>query len=532
MKSIQKIVAFSIFGSIIALHGMGKNEVQSFSPIASLKSLATTVIARQINPHTSVVNALNAFNSQLFNHSDIAHSIAEALAQQEQPTLRTILRSQRPLLLNIKRFKQFPENLYPLTNNGLYVRSKKDGYNPDMSDPLYAGVAQLIPDPLAQNAPTQFFQIYSNPNGTKYFDDMEAQYRAAANSPGICIWDKKTGACVNDGKAICKKLLAKYPQIANPDPELHDFFLYGICPDDSIAWCRFIYNSDQRQHQAVCAFHIESNKLLHVALGVTLGQHSYSGKLCTLLETNNHISIMYTNHSRKMMLSNGNFIISGISPQDDYLLLMHQIGTDILNLKSKKLHPLTLNNQPLYLSNGIYNPLNVDGTLLANLKENQIYILKVHTNELICTFPAPNADEEDTHYRLLFNPDSTQLLTLKVSFAPSKNYDNTYYHLKVFDIASQGCVEELDEQQIANGDDATDFILCNEGDYLLLPNRQLLLRPQGLVRRLSPKELLGLLILEKQKTEQLPANPFIIALLKQNPIAQIRELINRRYNPS
>lgn len=523
MQIISQIIILGILYFPI-LNGMRKDQ-QLFQP-QPLVSLAATALAKEIDPIQSLDKTYNAFKNANKIDSAIASLISNALLKRNQITLRTILQSQIPLTLQIDRYEQYPENIYASNTSGLYVRSKKEEYS-ELPDPLYAGIAQLIPDPFAQNAPHQFFQIYSNPNGTKYFDDDECE--RDASSRGICIWDKKSGARLNDGKAIRAKLLAKYTQIAEKDPELHDFLLYGISSDDSVAWCRFLYLSDVYK-ECVCAFKVDNNELLCHALGTQLDPLSHSGKFC-LLKKNNSVEIVNSNTGSTELTFTQHAIVTGISPQDDYALVSRPeaVGTHVLNLETKELTQLTLDNNQFFLKNGIYNPLSRDGSLIAVLENNQIHILKVRTNELVCTIPAPNNEDDDTHYNLLFSPDSTQILTLKITFAASNNYDDTSYHLTTFDIATQQPVEILDASQIENGDDGDDFIFCNEGDYLLLPNGQLRIQPQGLVNHLSLQELIGLLILEKQKTQQQPIDATIIHYLQKNQFPKIQELIGRRY---
>jgi hypothetical protein len=513
-------------------NGMEKPKALKLSQPLALKVQAAMVIAKAIDPSVSMTNALHTFNNSHKIASSIDSLISHALLERNRPTIHALLRSQNPLRLQIRRFEEHPENLYPLTTSGLYVRSKIDGYNPDCPDPLYAGIAQLIPDPLTQNAPLQFFQVYSNPNGTKYFDDNETQDGRNASSAGICIWDKKSGARLNDGKAIRAKLLAKHPQIANLNSELHNFFLYGISSDEEIAWCRFVYNSaDNTVQEGVCAFRVNDDEIIRVSLDACLcSPLSYSGKLCAVYN-NNSITLVDSNTGLNPLPLSIQYSVRSVSPKDDYAIIENKNipGTSILNLETKELTQLTLNNNQFNLANGRYNPLSRDGSLIAVLENNQIYILKVHTNELVCTVPAPNNEDNDTYYNLLFSPDSTQILTLKITLAASNNYDDTYYHLTIFDIATQQPVEILDASHIENGDYKDDFIFCNQGDYLLLPNGQFRIQPQGLVRHLSLQGLIGLLILEEQKKQQQPIDATIIQYLQKNQPPKIQELIACRY---
>lgn len=508
----------------------------------SLKSLAATVIAHSISPTKSVMSAMHAFNSTLLNQPEIANAIGHSLAQQEQEALRNILKSQNPLLLQINRFTVFPHNLYPLTAHGLYVRSKVDGYDPEAPDPLYAGIAQLIPDPLAQNAPIQFFQVYSNPNGKTYFDDDETETGRDETSRGICIWDKKTGVCINDGKVVRAKLCVKYPQIINLNPGLRDFFLYGMSANDLNAWCRFVYNTPGEIKNGLCVFRIQDNEILDISLSCDgIGPLSPSGTLCPVyMPTNPNNLIKHTDcisepiqlpHGRPQAATELFRYIRAISPCDNHALLScirspHLPAcTQVVNLQTKDTHVLTIDNQHIQLGNGTRTPLNHDGTLLAIEKNNKINILQILTNTVLWSLPIyPNL--KDGEFRLLFSPDSTQLLAYNTN-----NDDDNTDSLVVFDIASHKPIEKLDEQHIQQKTlcDIEDFIFCNEGDYLLLPNGQLCIQPQGLVSHLSFKELIGLLILEHQKITHLPFTQEIQSCLHNNQFPQLQRLFKIRY---
>lgn len=528
MQIISQIIILGILISFSILNGMKKDQ-KLFQP-KSLNSLAAEALAKEIDPTQSLEKAFDTFKIAHKIPLAIAPLISNALLKRNQTPLRAILQAQIPLTLQINRFKQFPKNVYPLTESGLYVRSKKESYH-NLPDPLYAGVAQLVPDPLTQSAPSKFFQIYSTPKGTNYFDDDDNQYRTPQNTRGMSIWNIETGTQVSTGSNIKDQICKIYPALAQSNKGFPDLMLYGLSSDHSVAWCRFVYLSDSDVYkEGMCAFKIDNNELLYHALDTRLRPLSHSGKFC-VLQKNNSVEIAYSNTGSPKLALTQNALIAGISPQDDYAIVSRQdiVGTYIVNLKTKGLSNLTLNCQPFDLVNGICNPLNKDGSLIAVLENNQIYILKVLTNELVGTLPAPNSEDDDTNYHLLFSPDSTQILTLKVTFAVSNNYDDTYYQLTVFDIATQQPVEILDASQIANGDDKNDFIFCNAGDYLLFPNGQLRIQPQGLVNCLSLQELVGLLILEAQKKQQKPLHAAVIQRLQQNQFPKIQELIARRY---
>ncbi|CAN5158682.1 hypothetical protein BH09DEP1_BH09DEP1_0150 [soil metagenome] len=495
----------------------------------SLRYLAASLIARQINPANSYPTALRKFSSPLMNNNSVTPLIKDALCKQAQSQLTTILKSQVPLSLAVERFDQYPAHLYPLTTHGLYVRTKKEGYDPDCPDPLYQDIAKLIPDPLNQNAPTQFFEVYSNPNGTKYFDDDDDQWRTPENSRGMCIWDTSSGAFISNGSEIQKKIRKRFPALSAADPEFPDLLLYGLCPTDMIAWARFVYLSDNQYKNGTCAFNIADNSIILLTLDNTLSLLRHSGKLSAIKENNNNISsVLLAGDPSKIALScNEDASTIWISPCDNYALcnVSNEQAVHVIDFTTSKRHQLTIEGKPFYLGNGIYNPLNSDGSLMAVLQGNQIYLLKVLTNELICTLPAPLPETDDTFYNLLFSPDSKHLLALKVK----EGADDVSYNLTVFDIASQQCVEELTQEQITHSPYATDFIFCNGGDYLLLPNGQLRIQPQGLAHHLSLKELLGLLILENQKTNNVPIDSAIFRLLQQNPLTKIRDLMQSRY---
>ena len=69
-------------------------------------------------------------------------------------------------------------------------------------------------DPASKNASTHFFQVCSNPGGTKYFDDYDEDIFSTDQESlfGIHFWDKASGECVNDGEKVQEKLRELFPR--------------------------------------------------------------------------------------------------------------------------------------------------------------------------------------------------------------------------------------------------------------------------------------------------------------------------------
>lgn len=523
-KNIYLKLFMNVFGLIFTLDGMEKPETfKTFQP-ASLTLLSASALAKSIDPGLSPQNALTALGNTHKIPENVAPLISHALFERHQNTLRTILKSQPPINLNIERLPEIPTNLFSLTGHGIYSRSKKDMCNAETghSDPLYAGIAQLAPDPLIKNAPYNFFQVYSQRYSNVCFDDTDDARTLSANSPLIGIWDKRTGTLLNDGKEIQKKLLAKYPQISEHDAKLPLFFLQGISSDDSVAWCRFLYCFNHKYIEGACGFIIKNNEIIFESIeDLELNPLSPDGNFATL-SARNSSTIIQTKSGEKLV-SYSDLEVKGFGPLDDYMLVKFQTQGhgELLccNFKTKEIHNLNLS-----ISNGRYDQLNSDGALIATAVEFQIFVLNMFTNKIVCTFPAPDMEEDDTYYSPLFSPDSKQLLVLKV-----KNAQVASYHLWVYTIANQELVEELTSKEIIDGDNLSDFIFCNEGNYLLFPNGQLRIQPRGLANHLSLTELLGLLILEQQKATNMPLCESIVTLLQQNEFPILKDLFKKRY---
>lgn len=530
----MKIIVYLTFSVILpAILTASEASSQKLFQPQSLTSLAAMAIAQHIDPARPLTKA-PTLNPSLIR-PEIAPHVAFALAKRNEKKLYDILKSQTPLTIQVKDFEQYPQNVYSLEgNSGLYVRQRKDAYHVDNKRRFYPGIAQLIPDPISveQNAPTTFFQVYSNPCDTKYFrdDDREGQWKSNENI-GICIWDKKTGMCINDGSVVKEALRARYPQIAAHDSHFPDLMLYGLSPNDSIAWTRFVYTLNRRIHEGLCAFDVENNTIVRSAINEELKDVSHSGRLCVITDQNNHIWAVSSNDpSIAELLANSNSInLEEIAPCDNYFIIRITRNNGrsyptILHRGTTKVNRLTIEGQ--LFSVYCLEALSSDGKLLAITKDSTGYIFKISpgSNQMIHTIPLPELAHST--YRLLFSPTSTKLLALKIH---EPDEDTTHYSLKVFDVATEECMHELTEQEIAATPDKFDFIFCNGGNYLLLPNGQLFMQPQALLNHLSLQQMLALLTLEHLKTQNFPLNQKLVQFLQQHPYPKICELITKRY---
>lgn len=531
----MKIICYLIL-SIIVLIQLNASEVpvqKVFQP-KSLTSLAAEVIAQNIDPARPLTKTIKNINPSLIR-PEVAPHVAFALAKRNEKKLYDILKSQTPLTIQINDFEQYPENIYSLEgNSGLYVRQRKEAYHPDGKRRFYPGIAQLIPNPITieQNAPITFFQVYSNPQGTKFFsdDDKDGQWREDENNIGICIWDRLTGACLNNGSVIKEKLRERYPQLAKDDPYFPDLMLYGLSSDDRIAWTRFVYILNRHVHEGLCAFDIENNTIVKSAINERLIDVSHSGRIGIIEDQNNYMWAVLTNNPScvRFLAGSNSDTLEEIAPCDNYLitrLTLHngRLYPTILHIATRKSNLFTIQEQAF----SIYcmEALSSDGKLLAIKKDDTGYIFNISpdSNHMVHTIPLPEL--EHSIYRLLFSPANTKLLALKIQ---EPDEDTTRYSLKIFDITTKECVQELTEQEIAATPDLYDYIFCNNGEYLLLPNGQLFMQPQALLNHLNLQQLLALLTLEHIKSQNSPLNPALVQFLQHAP-AKIRELVAKRY---
>lgn len=511
----------SASASIIVLHFFGMElPSETLRQPPTLKQLAAIAYAPQIDPAHSINNATAALNGGIINQSEVGPFIAQALAQKNQKTLRDILKSQTPLNIQIERFKQYPSNLTTVTNYGFYVctRHHEDELNPER---LYRGMPKLIPDPLTNGSPTKFIKLFSNSSGTKCFDD--GNFITQGGTKGICIWDKTTGECVTNGSIIGQKIQEFFPDETKEITE-DRLSLFGLSDDDKIAWINFI---DNECNAVPCAFNIETHQIAENLPDESISHISLSGKLCAF-----RTAIRSTREPDKKLIDPTipDFQIKEISPQDNYVIYAKSPynvdNPQVLVFATGTVHSLTIDSKPIKLYGNV-SQLSSDGSLLAVLHKKNICVLNILTNRLAGKIPA-TIENEDTLHFFSFSPDNKHLFVLRVDYN-NKTPKESAYHLQTFETYTQTCVDEFDTVGIAADNQLYDFTLCNNGDYLLLSNGQLLLQPQGLASHLTPKELLGLLILEHQKAHSTPINPEILALFQQNKAPQIRELIARRY---
>lgn len=520
MKNIHKNLLLSILGTTFAFNGLEKPVAHKLFQPASLTILAASSIADMIDKSTLI-----AFNDAHNVPAHIVSILSRALLQRHKQKLRNILKSQIPTKIKVLDLStdcnesgEFPVSLYPLQRKGLYVHIKKNvaHLNPER---LYPGMAQLIPDPLGKNAPSHFDLIYSNPQGTKYFYDVYESCDSSTHTElKIGVWDKASGMRINNGTEIKKKILDLFPNIVSLRSGYFDFFLYGLSQDDKVAWAGF---NDKDGNEGSVAFNIENNTILHISKTESIQHLSGNGRFCvvgkSILESTNPNKEYHHLHCTDLNLLE-------ISPQDTYAFLKSETGTHILDFETEKMHELTINNQSVLLEG---DTISADGSLIAILKDSGIHIIDVATNKLMYKISDPNIAEKGS-CRFLFSADNTELL---VFIEDTSAKDNPcFFDLLIFDIASQKRVQEFKQSEPADFDTKQEFMLCSKGDYLLLPNGELLLEPQGLINHLGLKELIGFLILEKQKTSnQTIDSSIFFQVLQGNNFPKIRELLCNRY---
>ncbi len=505
-----------------------EKKVRTLIPADNHKMIAAQTIARTIDPEMSFAQGVDAFSNPALCDHPLAPFIHTALATRAYYRLTRMLAQQIPHQITIDHMdpdEPWPPAFNPQKlnktvapgNPGLYLRAF-DGWL-GAAQPLFIGQATFDPDPLAAEAPNHFLQVYHC--GTIGYRDKTNEFR---------IWDIKTGACINDGKAVLAKLRKEFGNG-------NFFVLQGISRDNSIAWIRAINRGHHKTLPDECAyaFNIHTNKLLGCFVD-NIAEVSHSGQKClfysgALLEAN---SPLKTPAVSWHMQGDPRALWIGISPTDEHALIRIIEGAEKRTYHSVNLQ--TGNRVRLFSeadgitiadenTNAQWSP---DGRYFAvrMLMQERAYIYDVVTGEQVaeidCSDRDPDEDESDSE--IVFSPDSSQLYI----FIEGRERNL----LRIFDLAQNACIAEVPMKKAAHH--PYNFIFCNNGRYLLLPSGDLIIQPAGLAAHLSLKQLLGLLLWEHSNNCDISKSlhTAIIKNMREISSPKIKEIISHYFNTS